>query len=427
MWYETDIPIAARKNQLVLLLLGCLSLASFVYGFQMKIWNPRDEIAHYDYIDKAGHLDLPTTFEPISPHTLQLSNLPGWYGAPSFDGTAKSMGLAGQSYEAHQPPLYYLLLGGPNRLIEAVDLPARWQIAVLRWAGNAFHILGALLLVFCFAVMKKTGLAADTRGGVFALLALSTNVALFSTLGNDSLSFLFGCLSLSLAAWSLRDPRSWVLHVCLLTTGLSVWCKWTNLGLIPAILAVLIINGRLTTVRSGAGALGIALCPLLGLAIFNEWVHDSVLGAASPLSVFSQFVHPFDGDKFLPVLVMNAFSVGHLGWSPDWRWGFLIIVVVVARGLFTLVFGVRRESRPLLLESSFCLITLALLGTAYLLNARVEGVHWHAFRHYSAFLPFLYGGIFGLGSAAKDGRNGLSFVAIVAGVVVLIRMVLALH
>ena len=113
-------------------LLAATFAGNIAWTLEQPIWSPRDEIAHFDYVEKLSVGRLPLPDEPISDSTFAMCLEFSWARPADFDGTRPSMGLAGTSYEAWQPPLYYALLTPPNLLLESLGANPRLRITVLR-------------------------------------------------------------------------------------------------------------------------------------------------------------------------------------------------------------------------------------------------------------------------------------------------------
>ena len=83
-----------------LLVVGGVTVARF------NVWAPVDERPHYDYIQKVvEERRLPRPTDLVSPEVQAISD--NTWPQPSQTNRA-SIGLGGRSYEAIQPPLYYL-------------------------------------------------------------------------------------------------------------------------------------------------------------------------------------------------------------------------------------------------------------------------------------------------------------------------------
>lgn len=89
---------------LVVAQLVILAVAGIVVAMRFPVWALVDELAHFDFVVTVGQDGrLPVLEEDlVSERALVLG------GGPA--GDPAQLGLRGQSYEAFQPPLYYVLL-----------------------------------------------------------------------------------------------------------------------------------------------------------------------------------------------------------------------------------------------------------------------------------------------------------------------------
>ena len=84
-----------------LLVLGGVTVARF------HVWAPVDERAHYDYVQTVAEQQrLPLLTDLVSPEVQAITDRT-WPRPSPVDPATR--GLAGRSYEAFQPPLYYVV------------------------------------------------------------------------------------------------------------------------------------------------------------------------------------------------------------------------------------------------------------------------------------------------------------------------------
>ena len=136
-----------------------------------------DEGAHYDYIGKiAENGRIPVLKDPINREVIGIPT------GEFYKGKLKDLGMAGTSYEAFQPPLYYAL-AAPFWHITS-DTSQRYK--VLRAVGVIFMLLTIIMIAILsrLIVRKKWPYAL-----AFCLPVLMAPGMLlrFSTIGNASL------------------------------------------------------------------------------------------------------------------------------------------------------------------------------------------------------------------------------------------------
>jgi len=250
---------------LIAVQLAALAALALVTVWRFPVFALVDEAAHYDYVQTVaedGRLpDLRT--ELVSPATAALDE--GTYPAPARSDPAER-GLAGRSYEAFQPPLYYLVAAAP---FAAAGDPLA-ALRALRLFGAACLLLGAYLLwrlargspavyavALCFLLWP----------GVVVRTVTASNAAL-------ELPLALGALLALRAAHERRDGRVLVLAGALV--GLGLLTRLSLVVLVPVLAAVAVpyLRGG----HRGAAALALAL-PALLLA---PWVASNVARYDAP-------------------------------------------------------------------------------------------------------------------------------------------------
>ena len=367
------------------------------------IWSPRDEIAHYDYVDKLTQLHLPRPDEPISEYTVSLCRIFPWLSPPPFDGTQSSMGPAGFSYEARQPPLYYAFLAGPNFVMRAFHATPRFQIAALRYLTIVLFEAGALLLVLVFRELSLLAGVSRSWGWVLAVAVSLPSAPVFTTLGNDAAGLLCGSLAAFLGArfWRTRDP---VFAVGLsAVAGLSVLVKHTN-GLLVVLPLLAWAAPSLWpsggTPRHGASRRLTLLLPGLIVApylLLNRFLFGSVMKSGIVTDSFRSLVQPIREDVlFVRVLARGSVELSHFGLLVP-RWVAWVLLALLAVNLAARSWrALTRPSRWDLVVLLCCGLSVAMIVSAMLLNRLAPGVQWYQFRHYAAYLPFWFIGVFAL-------------------------------
>ncbi len=92
---------------LVAVQLALVGAAGVLLALGLPIWAFVDERAHAAYVAEMGAGQLPVLAHALIPHALATVG-----GSPT--------GLAAQSYEAFQPPLYYAVMAGPWDVLHAL-------------------------------------------------------------------------------------------------------------------------------------------------------------------------------------------------------------------------------------------------------------------------------------------------------------------
>ena len=117
------------------------------------VWTLVDEGAHFDYIQKIaedGH--LPVITDLVSPQVEAIDE--NVYPAPPKRDRAK-IGLVGRSYEAQQPPLYYIVAAP----VFAIASDYKTKVRVVR-AFDVLFLVGAMCV---FLLLAREVLGRDDR------------------------------------------------------------------------------------------------------------------------------------------------------------------------------------------------------------------------------------------------------------------------
>ena len=344
-----------------------------------------DERAHFAYaVEVADFGRLPWLGRArISPEIEALDE--GVYPAPPRVDP-RTRGLAGFSYEAFQPPLFYALAAPVTRLA-GEDLRVRLR---------ALRALGLLLLLATAAVLWR--LAARVAGpgaaiGVGALalcvLALPGVVVRTVTVSNAGLELLLGAVA-ALALWEARARGSgrWLVAAGAVV-GLGLLTRTTFVVFVPVLLWV----ARGLPRRPALLALAL---PVLLLA---PWIASNLdrYGAPTASAVVREMQEPFlnpTGERYgLEAMRERAGRLLNGGLAEEWWSEFLPTwkrrlrdVVMAVLFLGPVVLALRRRDR---LPPGAWLLVVPLLLALPLMAAGLLVGNWDFFypRYLHAALP----------------------------------------
>lgn len=266
-----------------LLLIGYALANAVLYSVLLPLWEGFDEPFHFAYVQQlangqglsdartarlSGEVGASLLLAPAS-HAVQ-QNLPqvtcyaqyfSWPAAQRSDLRRRLDLIAAElrwrpsqflNYEAHQPPLAYMLLAFPERLLSGVSLPVR--VAMLRMMaaiGGALLLLGGAERLFLQLTIEE----AHKTVALFCLLSSQMLWATIAHVGNDWLAVPLGVWALvalnrlgsnpsrrsaALAAAVLAAgllTKAYFLAFIPLLMGLCVWRKrWRELAIASVIL-----------------------------------------------------------------------------------------------------------------------------------------------------------------------------------------------
>ncbi|MCX7642222.1 MAG: hypothetical protein N2116_00205 [Armatimonadetes bacterium] len=217
-----------RKIFLALtILLVCHFAVSVAYLFRFPAWRAPDEGAHFAYIQ----------------HLHQTGGLPIFLG--KYEGT----------YEAHQPPLYYLtalpfvapFLKGNGQNLTALYLA---RFASTLW--GAFVVVAAFLLALRLKSKEQIALPAALLSGAFAAL-LPVHSLVCVSAGNDATA---GAVSAMTLLWlchiclsggeRTERQRMWNATVAGILSGMALLAKSSNIVLFPLALIAAVLTSTKT-------------------------------------------------------------------------------------------------------------------------------------------------------------------------------------
>ena len=264
---------------LIALQLAAILVLGATTALRFHIWADIDERQHYANVQViAEDGRYPLQSELVSTEVQAITDRT--YPRPSPNG-ARSQGLAGRTYEAIQPPLYYLL-AAPAFL---VPVGHRDKVVVVR----LFDLALLMVTLALAAALCREVLGPRWRVGYAAVLAtmLWPGVLVrMITISNDVLALPAGLLValLTVLAWRRRSPR-WLLGAGA-ALGVALLTKTTLIFMAPVLLVTAANALRWQVPRARVAAVLSLVLPLVILApwiVANSVRYDTVgLLGASP-------------------------------------------------------------------------------------------------------------------------------------------------
>ncbi|MCS7191446.1 MAG: hypothetical protein NZ937_00470 [Armatimonadetes bacterium] len=206
------------------ILLAFHFVASIAYLLRFPAWRAPDEGAHFAYIQ----------------HLYRTGKLPIFYG--KYEGT----------YEAHQPPLYYLtalpfvapFLGNGEQ-----NLMALYSARFTSTLWGAFVVVVAFLLTLRLKSNEQDALPIAFLSGAFASL-LPVHLLVCASVGNDAIA---GATSGMAILWlchvclskgeKTKQQRLWEAAVAGLLSGVALLAKSSNIIVLPlALIAIALLS-----------------------------------------------------------------------------------------------------------------------------------------------------------------------------------------
>jgi 4-amino-4-deoxy-L-arabinose transferase-like glycosyltransferase len=226
----------------------------------------------------------------------------------------------GETYQSHQPPLFYILESGWS-ILTGVDLPptppATEGKTMSQGDGikmRALNVIIGALGVGAVFVLVVWGFG-DEKAALLAsafVAFIPMNAALSGAVSNDPLLFLLCTLTLALAAKALRE--GWTVKLAFtagLLAGLAILTKTTGVALLPVLfLAAFLPRER----RPSFAEIGAAVVPILVL-VGPWWIRNlNLYGDPLALKAFSEaFVNSAQAKTFIDLYGSTSYWVDWVG------------------------------------------------------------------------------------------------------------------
>lgn len=185
---------------LLILIIGLYVVLGIAYAVYTPTWQVPDEPAHFNYIADIASTGRLPTLDPGDYPAEYLEKIKAEQFPPS-------MSIDGIDYEAHQPPLYYLL-ATPVYMATA-RLPTNIQVTTLRLISV---VAGAVLLYLVYQIVQvifpDDETLALTTTSLVAFIPM--HITMTAAVNNDTLAELFiaGILLIGLLRLNGQFSRS---------------------------------------------------------------------------------------------------------------------------------------------------------------------------------------------------------------------------
>jgi hypothetical protein len=244
--------------------LGILTITSF------EIWAPLDEHAHYDYVQTiADHYRLPT---------LRAHGEPGHLEA----------GI--HTYEAFQPPLYYLTAAPLLQLSHH----RHTRILILRSFGLVL-LLAAIAATWWLAIAVFPDRPLMPFAFALSFFLFPGVIVRFVTISYQPLATLLAIVFFVVAVKADQAPRGEGSRWLLLAAGLLALALLSSLLVVPlAIVFGVVVARRLWRDRDRETPLVVVACALVGVLLLGPWLafNEAHYGSLTPFSTARRLQQP---------------------------------------------------------------------------------------------------------------------------------------
>jgi len=283
-------------------------VAALGFLFALPLYDWPDEPAHLNYVRRLAAGSGFGMMRPDVWHVEELETLKRTHFRDADSAPARAV-IDRLAYEAHQPPLYYLLAA-------AIYRPTASATAVKLL--NLFLSCVATVLAWAAARRLYPDDGRVAVAAAFLLALVPTRCFMAVSVGNDLLAeVLFGLFVLAV----LRGARPSVVGALI---GVGLLAKASALLALPL---YAVWPARRTGCRDALSRLAVAAA--VALAVASPWLARNVLtyGWSDPFALWS-------GALARPAAVPGG-SLPHLVWSgPTGVWNFLLVLFASWWGVF---------------------------------------------------------------------------------------------
>jgi 4-amino-4-deoxy-L-arabinose transferase-like glycosyltransferase len=213
-----------------------------------------------------------------------------------------------ETYQAHQPPLYYLLAAGWSKLAGVPDATAPDVGLRMRALSGLVGAIGVIGVYFLALWGLRRADVANVAAAFAALLPM--NVGLSSAVSNDPLLLALCTWTLALTAKGVRE--GWSNRLALgvgILAGLAILTKTTGVALLPILLFAALAR------RPKPAQLALVAVPLLAL-IVPWWARNqSLYGDPLAMGAFNQaFTGSAQAKDLIAAVGPSQYWIEMVGW-----------------------------------------------------------------------------------------------------------------
>jgi hypothetical protein len=415
---------AMAARALVGLQIAAIVVLGVATVVRLPVWGLVDEAPHYDYVQTlAEDARLPRLDRDLLHDEVLALDDRTYPGPPAREATER--GLAGRSYEAFQPPLYYLLATP----VFAVAGDHEAKLFALRGLGLAL-LLGAMAVAWLLTRRLVPEDPVPAFGIVLTVFLWPGVVVRAVTVSNAALEILLGT-ALSLALWRALSERSerWLVGAGAMT-GAALLTKLTTIAFLPSlalVCAAFLLERRWRPVAFALGIPALAIAPWLAS---NLERYGSLTASDRAQRLLEPAVNPTSRDFGVDDLPGKHLNLLNGVLPEEWwleffsstkRW----IRNVLVGGLLAIALVLVAWVPPVQRRYGLAVLLLPLVAGVLLMTVSLLADNW------DVFLPrYLYPALPGAAALAALGlvtRASRLTQLVVAGVTSALLLVLWLH
>ncbi len=373
------------------LMIAFLIVKNVIFIQQQNKWSPIDEFAHMDYVIKLSEGKIPKITDMISAEIILHAQQEPNRISDISRVDLQNFGMTAFCYEAHHPPVYYLVLSVPNKILSLFHVDVFARLKWLRLFSFGLYVAGLFVLIPLFKQIAQLGYRIPIQY-VLGCIVFGLLVATHQRygLGNNMISPLLVNLFALFLLRSFKKSFGLNFYISLVFFFLCLLSSYANILIAPFIFLIFTVKIiKRISLKNILVSMTITL--LFGL-LYAFWKHASI-----PLKSGSDFFYMllnilmpagvFNYRYFIDLFLMDTLAFTFL--KPGIMLKSYYIWLVLFNLAVSLVFirHIYNNMRWLF----FCgFLLMVFLISGYILNKYVGGVNWHALRHYMAFIPVFY-------------------------------------
>lgn len=355
-------------------------------------WSPIDEYAHYDYILKLCKGKMPTISDTIEKELiLEIQQNPQ---RNMVVENHNNLGLAGYSYQAKHPPLYYIILCVPEKCMQFIGMSIFKRLIVLRIISFFFIVLASFIVLCIRKQMQKLGFIIPYT---FVLLYILWTLFTYSNtrygLGNNSLSLLFTSITLYTLLLYNNNREYKALFFFSICLSLSILASLTNLFICLPFIIYLVLLWHKSFKWNEIIILLLATIPSILLFIIWKSPQEHHTPTAQFITQLLKTYIPTQQVDFPTFLFYLLKDISRISFLPTqiathyFHISILILSIISLCVLFSKKTHLHKGYNWLLIAFILFIYWIVVL---YILHHYIAGVTWVAFRHYIGFYPIVF-------------------------------------
>ena len=379
-------------GKIISLLILLVMIFSVKFIWQQNKWSPTDEYAHMDYVDKISDGKLPKLSDSISNELYHHINNDTARNLRQNIFVSGRFDIASLSYEAIHPPLYYIILSIPNKVMEKMNIKIFSRLKVLRLISYFIFVIGMLICIPVFNLLNRLGYSIPVNyswGCILFGFLIITNERY--GLSNNMLSPLMINATIYFLLKYFIKPTNKTMYLFFLFICLSIFTALSNLFIIP-VLCLFFLKKYISNFSFKNLFVTLIIIGIF-ITLFILWKTitkpDPIIDGKFQSILLHYIPAGFFGYKlFFIVFMQSAFTLNFIK-TDFYQFAYFILFLFIISNIICLVY-----IKTIFKKQTWILFAGILSATffvcSFLANKYIATIYWMAFRHYLGFIPVFY-------------------------------------